>query len=368
MKAVPHPNQEQRLRALHSYEILDTDREKDFDDIAQLAAAICEAPVSLISLVDADRQWFKAETGFGQTQTPLSMSICSHAILEEEFVEISDTLNDPRAAENPLVCGEPGVRFYAGALLTTEGGLPIGTLCVLDYKPRTLTPLQRDALRVLARQVMMQFEMRKALRSAELLRHEVDHRVKNSLQSLSALARIQLRSLRSDEAVSAMTSFRARLDAVSALHEHLYRFDSAVNLDLGEYIRSVCTYLMPTLPSGVSLDVEAKYVRVSASQAVSVGTLVNEFVANSLKHAFPEGEGSIRVSMHHEQDGMFRVLLADDGIGAAEDAAEESGGLGLKIIEVACMELGCELEVVDVERGYARSITFRPEHEVYSHR
>ena len=189
MEAAPHPQQSARLAALHSYEVLDTDPEQDFDDIVNLAAATCGTAISVVNFIDAERQWFKAETGLGVRETPLATSICSHVILEKDFVEIHDTLDDPRMKDNPLCCGDPGFRFYAGALLKTEEGLPLGTLCVLDHHPRELTALQRDTLRVLARQVMAILEARKALRTADVLRREVDHRVKNSLQSLSSFAR-----------------------------------------------------------------------------------------------------------------------------------------------------------------------------------
>jgi hypothetical protein len=164
MKASSHPRQEARLAALRGYNILDTPREADFDEIVALASQICEAPISVVNLVDAERQWFKAEVGLGVRETPIETSICAHAILEEAFVEIPDTLQDQRMRGNALCDGEPGLRFYAGAQLQTPDGLPLGTLCVLDYKPRTLTPLQRNAIIVLGRQVMAQLDLRLALR------------------------------------------------------------------------------------------------------------------------------------------------------------------------------------------------------------
>ncbi|MGK7652720.1 GAF domain-containing protein [Roseovarius sp. B08] len=140
MEALRHPLQQDRLSALRDFEILDTDPEQEFDEIVKLAAAACGTAISVVNFIDAERQWFKAETGLGVRETPLATSICAHVILEEEFAEIQDTLADPRMQDNPLCCGEPGLRFYAGALLTTQEGLPLGTLCVLDYEPRELTP------------------------------------------------------------------------------------------------------------------------------------------------------------------------------------------------------------------------------------
>jgi PAS domain S-box-containing protein len=161
MRAATHPAESERLSALRSFGILDTPREQDFDDIVALASQICGTPISVVSLIDESRQWFKAEVGLGVRETPIDSSICAHAILEKRYIEIGDTTLDDRFKTNPLVTGEPHLRFYAGALLQTEDGLPIGTLCVLDYAPRELTYEQKTALLVLSRQVMTQLELRR---------------------------------------------------------------------------------------------------------------------------------------------------------------------------------------------------------------
>ncbi|MFM9978649.1 MAG: GAF domain-containing protein, partial [Sphingomonadaceae bacterium] len=184
MEAAKHAQENERLAALRRYDILDTPREADFDAIVNLASRICEAPISVINLIDAERQWFKAEVGLGVRETPLETSICAHAILEQDYVEIPDTLHDARMRDNALCLGDPGLRFYAGALLRSPEGLPIGTLCVLDHKPRQLDELQRLTLVTLAAQVVTQLNLRAALARKAVLRKEIDHRVKNSLQSV----------------------------------------------------------------------------------------------------------------------------------------------------------------------------------------
>jgi len=163
MQARKHNLEAQRLERVASYEILDTPAEREFDDITRLVAHICKTPIALISLVDAGRQWFKSEIGLGVTQTPLDCSICAHAILEPGVFQVTDALADPRFANNPLVAGKPNVRFYAGAPLESQDGLPLGTLCVLDYQPRELSEEQKHALRILARQVMVQLELRRSV-------------------------------------------------------------------------------------------------------------------------------------------------------------------------------------------------------------
>ena len=161
----------QRLQTLADYQILDTPEEAAFDDIVEVASLICEAPIAVINFIDRDRQWFKSEKGLGVRETPLDFSICAHAILQRGLFIVPDTTRDPRFADNPLVTGEPHLRFYAGALLESRDGYPLGTLCVLDYQPRELTERQRFALQALANQVMAHLELMQAHREqAELIR------------------------------------------------------------------------------------------------------------------------------------------------------------------------------------------------------
>ncbi len=361
MEAQPHPLQADRLHALRSYEVLDTDREKDFDDIVALAASICGTAISVVNLIDVDRQWFKAEVGLGVRETPLATSLCSHAILEKDFLEVRDTLQDPRMADNPLCTAENGLRFYAGALLTTDEGLPLGTLCVLDYEPRVLTPLQRDTLRVLARQVMVQMEMRKALEAARLLRQEVDHRVKNSLQSLSALARVQARASGSDETRHALDQLRLRIEAVATLHEQLYKTDAHASVELGQYLENLADHLRQFAPEGVTLQLRSQAVDVSVQQAVSVGTLVNEIVSNAFKHGYPDGgQGRVLLETAVTPEGTVRVTCTDDGVGMPAEVPAPSDKLGMKIAELMCKELRCDLVLQAVDRGTRIGFAFTP--------
>ncbi|HEU4740597.1 MAG TPA: sensor domain-containing diguanylate cyclase [Meiothermus sp.] len=163
MQAPLPANEEARLAKLHEYQILDTLPEQGYDDITYLASQICKTPVSLITLVDHDRQWFKSRVGLGLAETSRDFSFCAHAILQSGVMIVPDALQDQRFADNPLVTGDPHIRFYAGAPLIAPSGEALGTLCVIDRQPRQLGEEEQKALAALASQVMAQLELRRAV-------------------------------------------------------------------------------------------------------------------------------------------------------------------------------------------------------------
>jgi PAS domain S-box-containing protein/putative nucleotidyltransferase with HDIG domain len=170
----PLPEEETaRLQTLRGYQILDTEQEAEFDDFTILAAQICGTPIALISLIDSDRQWFKSKVGFDANETPRDQAFCTHALHQTGVFMVPDAQADARFAGNPLVTGEPDIRFYAGAPLLAGDGQALGTLCVIDRVPRTLTAEQERALQALSRQVIARLELRRQLAEREKAEREL---------------------------------------------------------------------------------------------------------------------------------------------------------------------------------------------------
>ena len=168
MNAPLPPDEALRLKALEEYGVLDTSAEESFEDIVRVASYITKTPIALISLVDRERQWFKAKVGLDADETPRDISFCTHAINNpSDVLVVHDATKDERFADNPLVVNDPNIRFYAGAPLVTPTGEAIGTLCVIDREARNLTPEQLEILRALSRQVISQLELRRSIASLE---------------------------------------------------------------------------------------------------------------------------------------------------------------------------------------------------------
>jgi CheY-like chemotaxis protein len=168
VRNTPIPENEfRRIATLKSYGILDTSPEKAFDDLAQLAAIICETPGAMITFVDSDRLWFKSKVGFMANEMPRELSFCAHAIMHEEIMVVEDATKDERFAANPLVTDGPLIRFYAGSPLRAASGDALGTVCVIGHEPRALAAQQKKALRLVANQVQVLLEWRRQEIQAE---------------------------------------------------------------------------------------------------------------------------------------------------------------------------------------------------------
>ncbi|MEL7167176.1 MAG: histidine kinase dimerization/phosphoacceptor domain -containing protein [Pseudomonadota bacterium] len=356
MRAAQHAQQDTRLETLASYHVLDTEAEADFDDIVALASKICDAPISLISLVDKDRQWFKARHGFDEPETTLDKSVCSHAILEEGVFEITDMAADTRTADNPLHTAPDGVKFYAGANLIAPNGMPLGTLCVLDTEPRALTDFQKQALATLSRQVMMQMELRKKIRAEENLRAEMDHRVKNSLQTIASMTRLAARDVKDEAALDMLELVNRRIEAVASLHSELMGNDGDTTIDITSYFERLRSFITAVTPENIAIHFDAQGDTLQAHMASAIGMIVSEFVANSVKHAFPDGRtGQVAISLRNDGAGLRVLECSDNGVGleAQDRASAEPAGLGKMLMQSAALQLDGDVQF-EVGSGGAR--------------
>jgi signal transduction histidine kinase len=372
-----HPNEAERLQALRSYGILDTATEPAFDDITRIANYVCQTPISLISLVDDNRQWFKSEIGLGVRQTPLEQSFCAHTLLERSFLEVPDATTDSRFDCNPLVTGARRLRFYAGALLRTPDGLPLGTVCVLDDKPRELGAEQRDLLIALARQVMSQMEFRRSLLLSDRLQRNISRLMAVAGHDLKQPLQVMVLAI--DRTRSRLTDPRDRqrlglaLDAGTRMAEELDRLaeTSALQTGLGapKLKRFAVSEIIQSIVHNWRLHAEAKGLRLvvkpSSAQIVSDPTMLRAIIGNLVGNAIKYTERG-RVLVGCRKHGNFlsiEVLDSGSGIpaeqfGAIFDAfhqihpASEGLGLGLSIVRRTAEALGHPIALKsDLARG-----------------
>lgn len=358
MKPALHPHEDDRLRELRRYRILDTEREREFDELVEITSEICQVPVSVVNFIDEGRQWFKAEVGLGVRSTSIETSLCGHVILQGDFVEIPDTLNDSRMADNPLCTGEAGFRFYAGAVLKGRNGLPLGTLCVLDHKPRTLSDHQRKIIRVLSRHIMRELDLRFALDQEQTMRREVDHRVKNSLASIGALLSMKAQRASNDDARRALEDASNRIRSLSSLHAELHNLDSDELVNMASLFRRIEADLRQLLPEGINLAINVRGDGATPKLANTFVLIANEFVSNSVKHAFGTGHGSIEITIEMQTHG-WTITCRDDGSATAQDAerAAAGSGLGTRVIK----SLGFSIGTVPAWRGDGSGMELRLE-------
>lgn len=279
-----------RLAALRRYRILDTEPEQRFDDLALLASQICGTPMALISLVDSDRQWFKARVGIAVTQTPRDVAFCARAIEQPGLFVVPDALEDPRFRDNPFVQEEPRIRFYAGAPLVTDDGYALGTLCVFDRRPRTLTVPQTAALEALKRQVIAQLELRR------------------SLDELSAALAARDTAERQQERI--LAELRESLDNVERLTS-LLPYCSECELSME----------MPAKPEAISgvTDGVTQLLRGKGwpdDKAMEVELALQEALANAVRHGCG-GDPTKRVQCYvtHDAAGQVVIVIRDPGTG-----------------------------------------------------
>jgi anti-sigma regulatory factor (Ser/Thr protein kinase) len=279
-----------RLAALRQYRILDTKPEQAFDDLTLLAAQICGTPIALISLLDEERQWFKSRLGISATETARSVAFCAHTIEQDDMFVIPDTLADERFRDNPLVLGEPWVRFYIGAPLITHDGHALGSLCVLDRVPRTLTPEQQAALDALRHQAVAQLELR-------LNVHELAQALQERDQAEEAQRRL-------------VEELRAALESAGRLSA-LLPFCSACQLDI---VIPADPAAIRTVTDGVAQALRNKPGVVGHEFEIELA--LQEALANAIRHGC-QGDPTkfIRCFVTYEDVGDVLIVVRDPGPG-----------------------------------------------------
>ena len=332
-------NESQRMLAVRRYDILDTPADGAFDRITAIAARRFDVPISIISIVDHDRIWFKSHHGLDVEQIDRAPGLCASAILSEIPHILPNASTDPRSLANPLVAGNFGLRFYAGIPLRTHDGFNLGTLCVIDKEPRPVDQKQIDDLRDLASVVMDQLELRlsakEAVNQAQLMAKEIDHRVTNSLQFISGLLAMQGRSSNSETA-NHLRMAANRVAAVAQVHRNFYT-NEAADVSCFTFLRRLCDDLSGIL--GRPIEVQGDEGRVPTTRIQPIGLMVNELVTNAAKH----GAGRINVT-YEIRGNSHKLSVCDEGQGLPEGFDPgQATGLGMKVLDTLVKQLGGEM-------------------------
>jgi signal transduction histidine kinase len=391
-----------RLEALYQYNILDTAPEKEFDDLVNLASQICQTPISLVSLVEMDRQWFKAKVGLGADETSREVSFCAHAIHDDQMLVVRDAWEDERFADNPLVTGTPNIRFYAGMPLINPQGYRLGTLCVIDNKPRDLDDHQKFALETLSRQVTKQMELKlqnrklndslqqienqnqklcKLNRTNTKLLSIISHDLRSPLTTMSGfLSLFESNALSHDEVLKSTQGLHVLLESSTDLLDNLLQWGSSratedtiqlQELELSLLVKDIMTNMEViarqkdnTIYSHIDMGFKVK------ADSVMLRFVIRNLIQNALKFT---DAGVVEISAE-ENEAYHIICVRDSGIGmSAEKVAslfnwetrssslgtsgEKGSGLGLILCKEFVEHHGGEIKV-ESKPGWGSTFTF----------
>jgi signal transduction histidine kinase len=342
MIVAPLPDNEYaRLRELKKYDVLDTGMEKSFNDIVEIAAQVCGVPISLVSLVDEKRQWFKARFGVDASETPRDYAFCAHTILDTQILEVENALEDERFFDNPLVTSEPDIRFYSGAPLITREGYALGTLCVIDTKPKQLTHEQKLILEKLAEQVVYLLELRLAQKKV----NEVSQAKSTFLSNMSHELRTPLNAiigfsqlLESDTDIPLHEQHQQSVSMIHQSGRHLLalinevldltkvetkQFDLDISTLACSEIVSECVDMVGPLAQDKNISItytqdEEHYIQADPTRIKQV--LLN-LLSNAIKYNQKHGE--ISITSEALGSALVRITVSDNGLGIPESRQDE---------------------------------------------
>lgn len=380
-------NEKERLAALNEYDILDTLPEEDYDNITKIAATICDTPISLVSLIDPTRQWFKSNHGIDARETPREYSFCAHAINtpDEPFV-VNDARKDERFSDNPLTTDSPQVVFYAGIPLVNPDGFPLGSLCVIDNKPKKLNNEQLDSLKALSKQVVNLLELRKKnkeikkkYRELENFSHVVSHDIKSPLSNISSITKI----LKLDYENKLDDEGKEYLELIGQSCSELTDFvdsmlvyyksdtnspDNFEQFDLKNLTDKIIDIIDPS--EKVKFETPDKYI-LKTNRTALRQVLLN-LMTNAIKYN-DKDQTVIKVKVD-ELDDFYAFTVEDNGIGISEDNKEKvfelfenlgvedkdsntGTGIGLSTVKKIVKSMGGRIKL-DSEEGKGTKITF----------
>lgn len=370
-------NETERLKSLNKYDILDTLPEEDFDAITKIAASICKTPISLVSIIDKNRQWFKSHHGLNATETPRDISFCSHSILTpDELFIVNDATKDERFYNNPLTINNPNVIFYAGAPLNSSDGYCLGTLCVIDNTPRKLNKNQKENLKLLAKQVVNLLELRR--KNGELLQandevlrlnkqlsafaYKLSHDIKTPISGIKHLSEI----IQEDYALALDSKGKSWLALISSSSTYLYtlvegmlNFTKATNAEivfetfnfekLLEQIKLSCNWSHTYIIHYTNCNITLKQSRIAFIQ------IFQNLLSNSIKFV-GESQSIISITLEIEPE-FYKIIYKDNGPGIDKkyhkkvfelfETLEKSSstGIGLPTVSDLLRRLGGSIKI-----------------------
>jgi two-component sensor histidine kinase len=359
-------DEKSRIEVLKSYEILDSPSDDDYNSITFLASEIFNAPISLISLVDEERQWFKSKIGLDISETERDISFCTHAIhTSDEVYVIEDARKNAMFQNNPLVTGKPDIVFYAGAPLVDSDGYVIGTLCIIDTKERSFSTQEAQKLKILANQVMKLLDLRKKNNHLKILNNEktillkeIQHRVKNNLQLISSLISLQISKLSDKNLSDSFNICLNRIMAISNIHQNIYLESARERVNFKIYITDLLNSFEIAHSSVKNIQNEIEDITLGLDIAVPLGLIISEILTNTFKHAFTDSqEKHVQIVFQKKENDQLELIIKDSGVGFnTTEKWETSDSLGFEIIKTLIDQINGSITCFSTKNGTCFSI------------